>query len=175
MYTTKQVGAIFNRSHETIRSWAEEFQEHLEPLATPGRGKNRAFTEGDLEVLSLIAKMKDEGFNFEDIHRALQQGERGAPPNIKPQEAQLLVRTEGERRLMAMVEALQTQLLNTTTERDRAVQEASKVRELEKQLARTEAELEYLREQIEDKKFLHEQIGELKGELKAIKRQAGIE
>jgi DNA-binding transcriptional MerR regulator len=186
MYTTKQVGAIFGRSHETIRLWAEEFQPYLEPLATPGKGRNRSFTEADLEVLALIAKMKEEGFNFEDIHQSLKHGQRGTPPGIAPEEAQSLVRTESERRLFIQLQELQSQLRLAYDERDRALQAAESARTFELQVARMESELAYLRTELEkekshsqaqteNEKLLHQQLGELRGELKMLRRQAGLE
>ena len=38
--TRQQSSGVF----ETIRNWADEFQDYLSPTATPGRGKHRMYT-----------------------------------------------------------------------------------------------------------------------------------
>src|SRR5690348_3968566 len=94
-YSSRQIAALYSVSIETIRVWTLEFAEYLSPTAQPGRNKNRVYTVTDLEVLSLVAELKNQGKVFSDIHLALKAGQRGAAPILEPQEIQAI--TYGER------------------------------------------------------------------------------
>ncbi len=180
MYTSKQSAAIYGVSSETIRTWSEEFTEYLGPTANPGRGRSRSFSQNDMEVLSLIAEMKQQNYTYSDIHVALKSGERGNPPDVDPKEVQQLITTEGERRMMLQIENLQRELTKAYQERDRALQQAQRTQELEIENARLQERLDALSEQLEESKSkvddmdqLREQLGELRGELRAVMRQMG--
>lgn len=91
MYTPKQVAALFNCQRETVRRWAMEFEAYLSPTASPGKNRDRSYTDSDLAVFALVSQMKAEGKLFTDIHASLANGSRG----IAPQYA--IVPTESER------------------------------------------------------------------------------
>lgn len=82
MYSATQVATIFNTVRETVRNWAIEFENELSPTANPGGGRQRAFTDSDLEIVALISEMKGQGKLYADIHAALANGQRGQVPNI---------------------------------------------------------------------------------------------
>ncbi len=169
-FTTKQTAAIFAKSVETIRLWAKTFGEFLDPLATPEKGKDRNFTENDLQVFALVAEYKNAGNSNDEIAVTLRSGERGRAPDILPEEAQHLVSTETERRLVLQVQELHTQLRTAYEERDQLKQEMKVARELESKVAGLEAEVRLLRERLSDEQALLMQIGELRGELRAMKK-----
>lgn len=77
MYTVSDVARLFDVSKQSGRVWAGEFAQHLDPDANPPPGKTRQFTEDDMEVFALVAQLRQEGANYEDIHAALAAGERG--------------------------------------------------------------------------------------------------
>lgn len=80
MFNSSQVEALFSKSHETIRAWAQEFRDWLSPTANPEKGRARQYSESDLEVFALISEMKAQGRLFSDIKAALGAGQRGDIP-----------------------------------------------------------------------------------------------
>lgn len=80
-YTTQHIQALFNVSHQTVKNWVAEFATYLSPSATPESGRARQFTEEDLRVLALVSEMKTRSATYEDIHAALQTGQRGTLPD----------------------------------------------------------------------------------------------
>ncbi|MCC7130447.1 MAG: MerR family transcriptional regulator [Anaerolineae bacterium] len=80
MYTSLQVAAIFGLSRETIRRYADEFKDHLSPSANPSPNRARSFNDADLAVVALVSELKRLGKQFDEIHAALSNGQRGAPP-----------------------------------------------------------------------------------------------
>ena len=90
VYSSRQTATIFGVALETIRNWADEFQDYLSPTATPGRGKHRMYTLDDLSVFSLVDDLKKQGMTYIDIHVSLKNGQRGQPPALPPEEIQAL-------------------------------------------------------------------------------------
>lgn len=170
-YKSSDLQRLFNRSGATIRSWAVEFAEHLSPTATPEEGKQRTYTHADLEIMALISEMKNKSATFEDIHAALQAGQRGS---IEDRSIQAALSTDGivaldsARQMIVSLRAdledlqaerdtlhddnirLQTQL----DDRDKRIEELEKDRqrleELQKQIGRLEARIEIMKEQADD-------------------------
>ena len=91
--STGKVAAYFNRSEATIRNWAKEFAKHLSPTGVPEAGKVREFTIEDMTILDLVATLKDQKRGYEDIHVALDAGQRGNPPDLDEKTLQLLQAT----------------------------------------------------------------------------------
>ena len=88
---------LFSTSKESIRLWSIEFAKYLTPTAAPSeKGRHRQYSDSDLEVFSLIARMKDEGHTEAEIHVALANGQRDNVPQrnlaLIPPEAQLEIR-----------------------------------------------------------------------------------
>lgn len=80
MYPARLVCDLFKISRETVRVWSVEFAQYLSPMANPGEGRQRQFSDSDLSVFALVAEMKGQGKLFEDVHLALQNGQRGSSP-----------------------------------------------------------------------------------------------
>jgi DNA-binding transcriptional MerR regulator len=85
MATTSDIARLFNVSGQTIRVWCKEFALYLSPGATPPDGETRSFTEDDVAVFALAARMRQEAqATYEQIRQALAEGERGHPPREDP-------------------------------------------------------------------------------------------
>lgn len=167
-YSSRQTAAIFGVVLETIRNWADEFQDYLSPLATPGHGKHRMYTFDDLRVFALVAELKQMGHTYADIHSSLQNGQRGNPPALPPEDIQAVVSSGQERRLSLEVDTLQRHLIRTQQELEEAraaLKEAMQVRE---EKIRLEMRLEAEQRQIEDRE---RRIQELRAELAAAQRR----
>ncbi len=80
MYQSSDLQKFFSRSPETIRQWADEFARHLSDAANPPEGVHRRYDEQDLLVFALINEMRESRAPTEDIHAALDEGERGELP-----------------------------------------------------------------------------------------------
>ena len=129
-YSNRQTAALFGVSLETIRNWAYEFNEHLSPTANPGKGKHRLYSQDDLEVFALANELKNQGRTYADIHVALQNGQRGYPPNLAPDEVQAIVVNEQERRLSTEIEVLQRTVIQLKRELDQAEAKVKRADEL---------------------------------------------
>lgn len=157
-YKTRHIQRYFDISYETVRTWAEEFKVYLSPLANPGEGRHRVFSEDDLRVFSLVRDMKEKGNTFADIHVSLKMGERGELPQISFDDEVV------EELAIAQTNRTLTQL---TQERDEAVKELQVVKEelikfrtqLEMRAAsevELKAQLQHAQERIE--KLLQEKV-----------------
>jgi len=108
--TTKDVAQRFGVSPDTVRIWTTQFSAYLSPTASPEKGRQRNFTEEDMEILALIAAMKGQGSKFDEIAASLSAGSRGTVPDtIIPRTT---VTTTEVRRQLQQVE----QALNETTQ-----------------------------------------------------------
>jgi DNA-binding transcriptional MerR regulator len=83
-FSTRHVAGIFGVSRETARAWSREFARHLSDDATPDKGSHRHFSDGDMEVFALVAAYRREKRSYVDIHKALDNGERGEVPHDYP-------------------------------------------------------------------------------------------
>lgn len=172
-YKTRHIQKYFDISYETVRTWAEEFKEYLSPLANPGEGRHRVFSEDDLRVFSLVSNMKETGSTFSDIHVTLKTGERGRLPEIGFDDevveelaiaqtnrtlAQLTYeRNEAVKELQTVKDELikiRTQLeMKESTESDlknQLQQSQQRIEDLVKQVARLEVRLEIAQEDKKD-------------------------
>jgi DNA-binding transcriptional MerR regulator len=170
LFGTKEVAAYYQKTDQTIRAWAEEFGEHLSPMANPGKGKGRSFSVDDLAVFALVAEMKERNATYEDIQASLRSGNRGEPPNLSEKDLKLLSATEGEKRAALEIQVLQQHIIDIQQRLNRAEEKAAKVDELNQQNASLKTEVRLLREQLESAKLnqsnvmnLSREIGEAKG------------
>lgn len=124
-YSTNDLKTLFNVAPETIRNWTREFARHLSVTANPESGRNRLYDEEDLQILDLIHKMRDNSHSYEEIHAALDAGQRGAGPGVSPEELRSIVTGETERKLALEVQMLRRQLAIA----DERVQELDAIRE----------------------------------------------
>ena len=82
-YTTKNICTWLEISHQTVKTWSDEFARYLSPDAKPGAGKTRRFTEEDVKVFALVASMRAGREKAEDIHASLASGSRGMLPDMR--------------------------------------------------------------------------------------------
>lgn len=82
MYNATQVATLFNVARETVRQWSIEFAQDLSPTANPGNGRQRIYTDSDIEIFALIDELKEHGKLYAEIHLALANGQRGTPPQM---------------------------------------------------------------------------------------------
>ena len=142
---------MFAVTRQTVLNWVEEFQAYLSPTASPGTRRKRKFTYEDLEVLTLVARYKEDGATFADIHPALKNGQRGEPPIDRP--AIPLNDTDPTRLQQALQFAHQK--LELTTQRieeleTRLTTTQSENTQLKTQLAVTQAQRDQLTRQLDD-------------------------
>lgn len=75
-YTVTQTARAANVSPSTVRLWAREYNGYLSPGATPDKGTQRLFTEGDIAVFKTVKALRDSNASGEQIIAALDEGER---------------------------------------------------------------------------------------------------
>lgn len=176
-YSTQHVAALYDVAIETVRTWAQEFERHLSPTANPGRRRQRMFTAEDMAVFDLVAALKSKGRTFQDIHAALDAGQRGGSPETPPAELQDMIVNDDRRQLVALNDELKRRI-------EKLYLEIEQLKDLERASIRMQAQLEneiQRAERAESRVFdllqeqaaLREQIGELKGELKYLLRAMG--
>ena len=150
MLTTGKVQKLFGVTGQTVRTWTKEFEAHLSPNATPqDKGGKRTYTTDDIAVFALVVEKTQSGATYEDIRKALQNGERAEPPefeeepditaNLTPREIILLSNITSERDIaLGRLEELQG-----IREKD-----AQTIERLSKEVGKLENQLEEFRKQI---------------------------
>lgn len=105
-YSSKDLAQRFNIQNETLRQWAIEFRRHLSTHANPPEaGKHRRFTFDDLEVLQLVSELRSKNAKWEEIHAALDMGERGIP-SVDPA---ALMPLESQKQLALLYDTIENQ------------------------------------------------------------------
>jgi DNA-binding transcriptional MerR regulator len=154
---TLKTGELAKRlgCHEnTIRAWADEFQEFMTPGALAPK---RKFTPEDGDVLATVAVMRAEYAPFAAIHKALAAGRRETlPPLPTPEEESArasiqLVAMPEYTRVLDLLRSKEIELERVISERDKAL-----------------ADKDAANQQIAD---LRGEIGELRGRLEAIESE----
>ena len=141
MFSTREVAAYFNRTEQTIRAWANEYDKFLSTNANPGDGKNRSYTVGDMTVLSLVSEMKKQRQSDETIHASLQSGSRGEAPQISERDMKVLTATEGEKRAAIEISALRNHVIDLQERLAAAEAKAALVNQANIDKAKLETEL----------------------------------
>lgn len=172
MYSIRDVATLYGITTENARQWAIEFAPYLSPTASPGEGQKRAFTDEDMEVFDLVAKSKKAKRTFEDIHAALQSGQRGVAPQLPPADIQALAMVEGERRLAAQVDRLSGLLSDRTQQLDQLKAELEEAKKAQVEAASLKAKVDYLEA---DRQQLQAQAKELTAKVEALAERAGRE
>ncbi|MBL8152754.1 MAG: MerR family transcriptional regulator [Anaerolineae bacterium] len=162
LYSSRHVATIFGVALETVRNWADEFERHLSPTATPGKGKHRMYSSDDLRVFALIAEQKKQGMVYDDIHGSLDNGQRGNPPPMYPDEVQALVIGEKEQRLSIEVEYLQRSMIQLQRQLDEARSELKAAEAAKEEKIRLEVKLESEQQRTNERE---QRIAELKADL----------
>jgi DNA-binding transcriptional MerR regulator len=164
-YKSADVQRLFDVSSETVRRWAEEFEEYLSPNASPGKGRTRLFTAEDLQVFALVSEYKNVGKTYTDVHVALKMGERGSIEDAT-QERSLSLQASIELDMMRdRIEQLQL-----------AHNEAiEKAQELENEVIRLKTEVKQLDEVKDELKSAREIINKLNREIGRLEARLEIE
>ena len=158
-YTSRHAVILYKVTAETIRAWSEEFSDFLSVMANPGKGRHRVFTDEDMQVFAYISERKKQGALFEQIHAELANGSRGVPPPLPPEEIQMLVADEQEKRLGLEVEHLQLSLGRLKQQYEDTLARAQQADELKEKFIQAQIELEIV------KRVDSERIQELTEEL----------
>jgi len=169
-YSNRQTAALFGVSLETIRNWAYEFTQYLSPTANPGKGKHRLYSQDDLEVFALADEMKKQGMTYADIHVALQNGQRGYPPNLAPDEIQAIVVNEQERRLSTEVEVLQRTCVQLQRQLEDAEAKVRKAEEIREANIRLETLSQTQQQRVEE---LKEELEKARGRIEVLLEESG--
>lgn len=141
MYTNKDIAERFGISRESARLWSNQFADYLSPTATPQPGRQRNYTDDDLSVFGLVASMKGEGKQNDEISAALAAGQRGTVPSSGP----VVPRATEVATLKRQLAQVANELTDT---RALLLRSEGKVELLEKQLADKEAALRALYREI---------------------------
>lgn len=168
-YKSADVQRLFDVSSETVRRWAQEFEQYLSPTATPGKGRARQFTADDLTVFALVSEIKNSGGTYDDVHLALKSGQRGSIEDAA-QERALDIRANVE------VDFIRKKMEQLQVDHNRAVEQ---VKTLEgevirfqtelKQMDEVKSELQASRDMINN---LNREIGKLEAQLEMAKGQS---
>lgn len=141
-YRTRHICTLFDISEETVRVWVNEFQDYLSPTATPGKHKQRLFTDPDMRVMAFVAEMKKLGRTFAEIHISLRNGQRGVLPALPPEEMDALVSTDREGRLAFENEHLERELVQAHEQLKIIQRELDDMRNVQNENIRLKAQLE---------------------------------
>jgi DNA-binding transcriptional MerR regulator len=81
---------LHDKNSNTLRSWVEEFKEHLSSGANPEPGRPRFFTEDDLRVLRTVRDLRNNHLPYSEIKARLAQGAHAVeqPAPEKPEEVE---------------------------------------------------------------------------------------
>ena len=169
-YSSRHVQALFRISGETVRTWADEFNDYLSPAATPGKGKHRLFSNDDMRVFAYIADRKEDGATFEDIHLGLRSGERGDEPVLQASEMEAIVSGEIEKRLSTQVDHLYNTIERMRRERDEALALAQTAQEYRDKSIQMESELKLTKQRAEE---LDRQLKESQKRVEELSREVG--
>jgi DNA-binding transcriptional MerR regulator len=172
MYTSRHLATLFDVTVETIRLWTIEFAAYLSPTAQPVPNKTRQYTQDDLEVLTLVAKLKSEGSTFADIHANLKSGQRGTATVRNPEEISQISTASREQRLVLEVERLQRLMVQMQQELETQRQIAEQVTTTREENVRLQARLENSQR---ERERLEQQVKELADRIEYLAREAGRE
>lgn len=148
-YKRSDIQAIFNISHETVRTWARVFGDWLSPTARPEQGRQRVYTSEDLRVFSLISELREKGRGFDAIAAALGAGQRGELPDIPPEQAALAIQKTVEvERALLRIEQLEDDLADALERVKELEVENIRLQEKASDNSRLQAEVRDLYQQI---------------------------
>ncbi len=173
-YSSRHVQILHKITAETVRTWSQEFAEFLSPTANPGKGRNRIFTEKDMQVFSLVSELKARGLTYEDIHAALHNGQIGElPPAPATVEAMALEREEQS--LAIQVERMRDMVALLTQQRDELQTMIQPVKDENIRLqAQLEAAQKRAQEDAEQRRLLTEDIAHLNREIGKLQAKLEI-
>ena len=146
----KKAGAIATHlgvHPDTVRDWADTFEEFFSEGATKGAGVRRVFSLQDEVILNTICEMRKRNIEFEEIRARLTNGER--------------------------IEVLPA--INEPIPPELALELYGKIKTLEIMLEQKDAEIERLRADIEAERERAEHSGQLsQQEIIALNRKIAV-
>ena len=76
-FSVKQASTLIGKAPNTLRTWtgADYFGPYLSPLANPGPGVERRYTEGDIRILRTAVILQKRGLSIADIIPRIAAGE----------------------------------------------------------------------------------------------------
>ncbi len=175
MFSTAEMAAYYQVSEQTIRAWSKEFADDLSPTSNPGIGKNRSFALEDFSVLTIVDEMKKQRKAFEEIHAALNAGQRAQPPDLTEKDMKALAATEGEKKATLEIQALQQYIIDLQQRLNRAEETAEASEALKIKNAQLETRVEILQSQADELVALRTEVRRLEREVGKTHGQAYIE
>lgn len=77
-YKNEDLRDLFNISHQTVRTYSNDFAEFLSEGANPAEaGTHRTYTESDLRVMAVIVRMKNNNQTDDEIKATLVAAAKG--------------------------------------------------------------------------------------------------
>lgn len=177
-YSVSEIARILGRPRTTINGWIELFREFL---PTVGSGRTLRYKESALEILGIIAKMKDSGEPNEYIRQYLQSLKKEIVVDVEDSSqhrvpylanlVEVLQRLDGEiRSIRERLDALEEQVRSSDgRQRDVIEQLRAENHKLREELAAAKAEIATV--QAETYRTLHEGLNEVKQTLSRIEKR----
>lgn len=151
-YKRADIALHFGTHTETIRRWTKEFAAYLSASAT-SKTKS-SYEHSDVEKLSLIRDMIENGNTSEQIHLALQSGQKGQFDGFL------------QNSRVQLTESDIKQLSEIAMERDRLAEELQAARET---IASLRAKVDLLAERDAKIESLNRLIGKLENQIELLK------
>lgn len=153
-YTSKDIQERFDITSESVRRWAEEFEEYLSPTANPGFKKTRFFSEEDVKVFALWHEISKRGGTYEDAHAQLKSGQRGEVGQIErqitPRQAMPTELEIVQSRMIEFQQKYETAQDEIHQLRDRVARAEQQNNDTQQERERIESELATARQRIEE-------------------------
>jgi DNA-binding transcriptional MerR regulator len=124
-------------SPATIRSWADEYSDHLSAQAAPdATGAARKFDDRDQVIMATVADGRNQGLNHEQIHELLNAGKTVEELPELPTEEEEQARADIElvpmtelKRALDLARTYEIERDRLQAERDEAKAETSRIRD----------------------------------------------
>lgn len=157
-YSPIQVAELIDRTGAAVRNWSTVYAEFLSPLANPGKGASRFYSDQDTRILLFISQMKHRGLRDDDVRSQLASAQArdwvDLPdlPDVTPLAAAVpmvpaaasMAALDAERRAYMRDLGRMEEQLNHMTQRNDALQD--EMNKLQREIGRLEVELEFWRE-----------------------------
>lgn len=177
-YSVSEIARMLGRPRTTINGWIELFREFL---PTVGRGRTLRYKESAIEILSIIAEMKDSGEPNEYIRQYLQSLKKEVVIDAEDSNqhrvpylanlVELLQRLDGEiRSIRERLDELEEQVRSSDgRQRDVIEQLRAENQKLREELAAAKAEIATA--QAETYRSLHEGLNKVQQTLSRIEKR----
>ena len=144
-----------DKNSNTLRSWVDEFKDHLGASANPEPGRPRFFTEDDMRVLRTVRDLRLNHLPYSEIQERLAQGAQAVEPPrpAEEQHGESLVAADlaGGNVLGEQIQALLTPLSQAADHwRDLAEQYHSRLKDREARVVTLEQRLDGLQSRVDE-------------------------